>query len=71
MSATVSTVLLQRHLKALKLPTLLAACEKVAARRAAENVDASASSSASANWNCSNANAGPPSAACRPRGARR
>ena len=39
MSATVSTVLLQHHLKALKLPTVLAECGKVAARCAAENVD--------------------------------
>ena len=39
MSATLSTVLLKHHLKALKLPTLLAECEKVAARCAAENVD--------------------------------
>jgi hypothetical protein len=35
----VSTVLLKHHLKALKLPTVLAECEKVAARCAAENVD--------------------------------
>src|SRR5262245_24583857 len=34
-----STVLLKHHLKALKLPTLLSECEKVAARCAADNVD--------------------------------
>ena len=36
---TKSTVLLRHHLKALKLPTILAECEKTAARCAAENVD--------------------------------
>jgi DNA replication protein DnaC len=36
---TRSTVLLKHHLKALKLPTVAAACEKVATRAAAENVD--------------------------------
>jgi DNA replication protein DnaC len=36
---TKSTVLLKHHLKALKLPTVAAECEKVAARAAAENVD--------------------------------
>ena len=36
---TKSTVLLKHHLKALKLPTVLAECEKVAARAAAGNVD--------------------------------
>src|SRR6516225_1198213 len=34
-----STVLLKHHLKALRLPTLLAECEKVAQRCAADNVD--------------------------------
>jgi DNA replication protein DnaC len=34
-----STVLLKHHLKALKLPTLLSECEKVAARCATDNVD--------------------------------
>jgi DNA replication protein DnaC len=34
-----STVLLKHHLKALKLPTILAECEKVAVRCAAENID--------------------------------
>jgi DNA replication protein DnaC len=34
-----STVLLKHHLKALKLPTLLSECEKVAQRCAADNVD--------------------------------
>jgi DNA replication protein DnaC len=33
-----STVLLKHHLKALKMPTILAECEKVAARCAQENV---------------------------------
>lgn len=36
---TKSTVLLQHHLKALKLPTMLSECAKVAGRCAAENVD--------------------------------
>ena len=36
---TQSTVLLKHHLKALKLPTMTAECEKVAARCAKENVD--------------------------------
>ena len=36
---TKSAVLLKHHLKALKLPTILAECEKVAARRGKENVD--------------------------------
>ena len=36
---TKSTVLLAHHLKALKLPTILAECEKTAARCAADNVD--------------------------------
>ena len=36
---TKSIVLLKHHLKALRLPTVLAECEKVAARCAKENVD--------------------------------
>ena len=36
---TKSTVLLKHHLKALRLPTMTAECEKVAARCAKENVD--------------------------------
>lgn len=36
---TKSTVLLKHHLKALRLPTVLAECEKVAHRCAADNVD--------------------------------
>ena len=36
---TKSTVLLAHHLKALKLPTVLAECEKIAARCASDNVD--------------------------------
>src|SRR4051794_19327107 len=36
---TTSTVLLKHHLKGLKLPTMTAECEKVAARCAKENVD--------------------------------
>ena len=36
---TKSTVLLQHHLKALKLPTMLSECAKVARRCAADNVD--------------------------------
>ena len=38
-TTTPSTVLLKHHLKALKLPTVLSECEKVATRCAAENVD--------------------------------
>lgn len=38
-SESKSTVLLKHHLKALKLPTVLTECEKVAQRCAAENVD--------------------------------
>jgi DNA replication protein DnaC len=34
-----STVLLKHHLKALKMPTILSECEKVAARCAKENMD--------------------------------
>jgi len=36
---TKSVVLLQHHLKALKLPTLLAECQKIASRCAQDNVD--------------------------------
>src|SRR5439155_11229149 len=36
---TTGTVLLKRHLKALKLPTVLAECEKAAQRCATDNVD--------------------------------
>lgn len=36
---TKSTVLLKHHLKVLKLPTILAECEKVAARCAKDNID--------------------------------
>ena len=36
---TKSTVLLAHHLKSLRLPTILAECEKVAARCASDNVD--------------------------------
>ena len=36
---TTSTVLLKHHLKALKLPTMLAECEKVAQRCATDNAD--------------------------------
>ncbi|MFN9295944.1 MAG: ATP-binding protein, partial [Planctomyces sp.] len=36
---TKSTVLLKHHLKQLKLPTMQSACDKVAQRCAAENVD--------------------------------
>ena len=36
---TKSTVLLKHHLKALKLPTMTAECEKIAARCARENID--------------------------------
>jgi DNA replication protein DnaC len=36
---TTSTVLLKHHLKALKLPTILAECEKVAQRCATDNAD--------------------------------
>ena len=36
---TKSLVLLQHHLKSLKLPTMLSECEKIAGRCAADNVD--------------------------------
>ena len=36
---TKSIVLLQHHLKSLKLPTMLSECEKIASRCAADNVD--------------------------------
>ena len=36
---TKNTVLLKHHLKALRLPTVLAECEKVAKQSAADNVD--------------------------------
>ena len=36
---TKSIVLLQHHLKSLKLPTMLSECEKIAGRCAADNVD--------------------------------
>lgn len=36
---TKSVVLLQHHLKALKLPTILAECQKIASRCAGDNVD--------------------------------
>ena len=36
---TKSTVLLKHHLKALRLPTILDECDKVAGRCAAENAD--------------------------------
>ena len=36
---TTSTVLLKHHLKALRLPTILSECDKVASRCASENVD--------------------------------
>jgi len=39
MADTKSTVLLKHHLKHLKLPTMLAECEKVAARAGKENLD--------------------------------
>ena len=38
-NTTKSTVLLKHHLKQLKLPTMLAECEKVAARAGKENLD--------------------------------
>ena len=39
MNTTKSTVLLKPHLKQLKLPTMLAECEKIAARAAKDNLD--------------------------------
>ena len=39
MDTSKSTVLLKHHLKQLKLPTMLAECEKVAARAGKENLD--------------------------------
>jgi len=38
-STTKSTVLLKHHLKQLKLPTMLAECEKIAVRAAKDNLD--------------------------------
>src|SRR5205085_11620676 len=38
-TGTKSTVLLRQHLRALRLATVLAECEKVAQRAAADNVD--------------------------------
>jgi DNA replication protein DnaC len=38
-TTTKSTVLLQHHLKALRLPTILAECEKLAQQCASDNVD--------------------------------
>ena len=38
-NTTKSTVLLKHHLKQLKLPTMLAECEKIAARAAKDNLD--------------------------------
>ena len=38
-TTTTSTVLLKHHLKALRLPSILSECEKVAGRCATENVD--------------------------------
>ena len=48
---TKSTVLLKHHLKALKLPTALAECEKVARQCAADNSTTSASCCKRWNWN--------------------
>jgi hypothetical protein len=39
MSETKQTVILQHHLKLLRLPTIGRECEKVAARAATENLD--------------------------------
>ena len=39
MSETKQTVLLQHHLKTLRLPTMQSECEKVATRAASENID--------------------------------
>ena len=39
MDTSKSTVLLKHHLKQLRLPTMLAECEKVAARAGKENLD--------------------------------
>ncbi len=39
MNTTKSTVLLKHHLKQLKLPTMLAECEKIAVRAAKDNLD--------------------------------
>ena len=59
---TKSTVLLSHHLKALKLPTMTAECQKVAVRCAKENVDHLGFLLSCANWNCSTANGVRPSA---------
>jgi hypothetical protein len=47
---TKSTVLLKHHLKALKLPTMHAECEKVAARCARRTWTTWGSCSSSASW---------------------
>ena len=39
MNTTKTTVLLKHHLKQLKPPTMLAECEKLAARAGKENLD--------------------------------
>lgn len=47
---TKSTVLLKHHLKALKLPTMTAECEKVAQRAAADNADHRRSCCSCVSW---------------------
>ena len=58
-----SLVLLHHHLKALRLPTIGAECEKVAAQAAADNVDHLTTCSSSASSSSSSARSAPPSGA--------
>lgn len=57
---TKSTVLLKHHLKALKLPTIHAECERIADARPRTTPIIWPFSSSSASWNCSNENASQP-----------
>ena len=63
-----SKLLLEAHLKALRLPTFLRRVRQTgAAMRRRELGIRGASCNNSASWNCSTVNSGPPSAASRPR----
>ena len=55
---TTSTVLLKHHLKALKLPTMTAECEKAAARCAGRTSTTWGSCSSCASWSCWSASGG-------------
>jgi hypothetical protein len=62
---TTSTVLLKHHLKALKLPTMTAYCEKPAARCAKEDVDHLGFLLQLLSWNCWSVSSGQQRAAAR------